>query len=93
MDVADQPLDGDGLSCPERDAIVASLLGITPERLRTMRRVHRKRADGPSPGGTRWWQRIDQLGDDELFATFRQRELRARRLSRPPAGRPRSTTR
>lgn len=95
MSDADRPGDGDGLSDPERDAMKASLLGITPERLRTIRRVQRKRADSATPlgGGGRaaWWQCVEQLDDDELFAAFRQREVRARRLSRPPARRTRST--
>lgn len=95
MSDTDRPGDGDGLSGPERDAMVAALLGITPDRLRTIRRVHRKRADGVTPfggGGRRaeWWQCVDQLDDDELFAAFRRREARARRLSRPPARRTRS---
>ena len=67
--------------------MVASLLGITPERLRTIRRVHSKRADSSSPvggaaGRAGWWQCVDQLGDDELFAVFRRREVRARQISR-----------
>ena len=92
MSDADRPGDGDGLSGPERDAMVASLLGITPERLRTIRRVHRKRVGSDAPGGVRarWWQCVDQLDDDELFDVFRQREVRARRISRSPARRTRS---
>lgn len=82
MDVPDRPVDGDPLSCPERDAMVASLLGITPERLRTIRRVHHKRVgEAPARGGAAWWwQCVDQLDDDALFATFRQREIRVRRM-------------
>lgn len=89
---ADRPGDGDGLSEPERDAMVASLLGITPERLRTIRRVHRKRVGSGAPAGVRagWWQCVDQLDDAELFDVFRQREVRARRISRSPARRTRS---
>jgi hypothetical protein len=75
----DRPGD-DGLSCPERDAMVAALLGITPDRLRTIRRVHSKRAASSKPPGTgsRWWQCVDQLDDDALFAAVRRREVRAR---------------
>lgn len=65
--------------------MVASLLGITPERLRTIRRVHRKRAAGTKPpggGAAPWWQCVDQLDDDALFAVFREREVRARRMGR-----------
>jgi hypothetical protein len=85
MSDADRPEDRDGLSCPERDAMVATLLGITPERLRTIRRVHRKRAGSAKPTGRTdlqaQWQRIDQLSDDALFATFRRREVRARAVA------------
>lgn len=66
--------------------MVATLLGITPDRLRTMRRVHRKRAGSAKPagrGGTdARWLRLDQMDDDALFATFRQREVRARAVAR-----------
>jgi hypothetical protein len=80
MNDADRPQDEDGLSCPERDAMVAALLGITPDRLRTIRRVHRKRAASSKPSGasSRWWQCVDQLDDDALHAAFRRRELRTR---------------
>lgn len=80
MSNADRPGDGDGLSCPERDAMVAALLGITPDRLRTIRRVHRKRAGSAAQGAgsSRWWQCVDQLDDDALHAVFRRREVRAR---------------
>ena len=80
----DRPGDGDGLSCPERDAMVATLLGITPERLRTIRRVHGKRAGSAKPTGRAEarWQEVDQLDDDALFATFRRREVRARAVGR-----------
>lgn len=84
MSDADRPEDQDGLSCPERDAMVATLLGITPDRLRTIRRVHRKRAGSAKPGRSgppAQWQRIDQLSDDALFATFRRREVRARAVA------------
>lgn len=84
MSDADRPGDGDVLSCPERDAMVASLLGITPDRLRTIRRVHRKRTGSARPAGgeARWWQCVDQLDDDALFDVFRRRELRAQRMGR-----------
>ena len=66
--------------------MVASLLGITPERLRTLRRVHRKRTASATAlrrgRGAEWWQCVDRLDDDELFAAFRRREVRARRISR-----------
>ena len=77
---ADRPQDEDGLNCPERDAMVAALLGITPDRLRTIRRLHRKRVASAGPSGTssRWWQCVDQLDDDALFAAVRRREVRAR---------------
>lgn len=85
MSDADRPEDRDALSYPERDAMVATLLGITPERLRTIRRVHRKRAGSAKPGGRGGpearWQRIDQLSDDALFATFRRREMRSRAVA------------
>jgi hypothetical protein len=86
---AAHPGDGDGLTGQERDAMVASLLGITPDRLRTIRRVHSKRVqdDGRTEQGTegessRWWQCVDQLDDDALFAAVRRREVRARVASR-----------
>lgn len=86
---AAHPGDGDGLTGNERDAMVASLLGITPDRLRTIRRVHSKRVqdDGctePTTAGgrARWWQCVDQLDDDALFAAVRRREVRARVASR-----------
>lgn len=85
MSDADRPGDGGELTCPERDAMVATLVGITPERLRTIRRVQRKRAGGdkPSSRGTEArWQRIDELSDDALFATFRRHEVRARAVAR-----------
>lgn len=79
MSDADRPGDGDGLGCPERDAMVAALLGITPDRLRTIRRVHRKRVASAAPSGrSRWWQCVDQLDDDALHAAFRRREVQAR---------------
>ncbi|HEX4903768.1 MAG TPA: hypothetical protein VFV42_13200, partial [Acidimicrobiales bacterium] len=68
----------------ERDAMVASLLGITPDRLRTIRRVHSKRlqangfehdGDGGAPPR---WQCIDQLDDEALVAAVRRREVQAR---------------
>lgn len=60
--------------------MVAVLLGITPDRLRTIRRVHRKRTAGSNPpaAASRWWQCVDQLDDDALFAAVRRREVRAR---------------
>ena len=84
MDEAERPAEIDGLSCPERDAMVATLLGMTPERLRTLRRVQRKRAGTAKPASRveAPWQRVDQLDDDALFATFRQREVRARAVGR-----------
>ena len=72
----------------ERDAMVASLLGITPDRLRTIRRVHSKRlqANGFEPeidgGAPPRWQCIDQLDDEALVAAVRQREVQARSTSR-----------
>jgi len=71
----------------ERDAMVASLLGITPDRLRTIRRVHSKRlqANGFEPevdGEAPRWQCIDQLDDEALFAAVRRREVRARSSTR-----------
>ena len=73
--------------------MVASLLGITPDRLRTMRRVQSKRAQdcgpadaeqaGPRRGGARWWQCVDQLDDAALFDAVRRREVRAR-VAAPP---------
>lgn len=79
----------DGLTGQERDAMVASLLGITPDRLRTIRRVHSKRvqADGctePAAAGGRagWWQSVDQLDDDALFDAVRRREVRSRTVTR-----------
>lgn len=88
----DRPGDGDGLSCPERDAMVATLLGITPERLRTIRRVHGKRAGSAKPtgrGGTEApWLKLDRLDDDALFATFRRREVRARAVGRAAVSSP-----
>jgi hypothetical protein len=74
---------GDGLSAPERDAMVAALLGITTERLRTMRRVQVKReqAAGSEPPGSRRaarWRWVDELDDEALFAEVRRREVRAR---------------
>ncbi len=87
---ADRPQDEDGTSCPERDAMVATLLGITPERLRTMRRVQRKRSGTGRPGvrgdAEARWQRVDHLDDEILFATFRQREVRARAGIAAPIG-------
>jgi len=70
--------------------MVASLLGITPDRLRTIRRVASKRAQDdtrsePSSaptGKARWWQCVDQLDDDALFAAVRRREVRSRVTSR-----------
>ena len=68
----------------ERDAMVASLLGITPDRLRTIRRVHSKRlqANGFAPevadGAPPRWQCIDQLDDEALAAAVRRREVQAR---------------
>lgn len=66
--------------------MVATLLGITPERLRTIRRVHRKRMDGAKPTGrgglAARWQRVDQLDDDALFAALRRSEMRARAVER-----------
>lgn len=86
MSEADRPGDGNGLSCPERDAMVATLLGMTPDRLRTIRRVHDKRAGTSKPtdrsGTEARWQRIDQLDDDALFAAFRMHEVRARNVVR-----------
>jgi hypothetical protein len=85
MTEEDRPEDEGGLSCPERDAMVAALVGITPERLRTIRRVQRKRAGGPQPPGRgieARWQRLDELSDDALFATFRRHEVRARAVAR-----------
>ena len=65
--------------------MVATLLGITPERLRTIRRVHRKRAGSAKPasrsGPQAQWERIDQLSDDALHATFRSLEVRARAVA------------
>jgi len=83
-DAADRGGD-DGLSGPERDAMVASLLGITPDRLRTMRRVHSKRAEagGDGPEGPPRWRCVDELDDDALFHAFRQREVRTRAAARP----------
>jgi hypothetical protein len=85
MSDADRAQDRDALSYPERDAMVATLLGITPERLRTLRRVERKRAGSAKPAGRNGneapWQRIDRMSDDALFATFRRREVRARAVS------------
>jgi hypothetical protein len=85
MTDADRPEDEGGLSSPERDAMVAALVGVSPDRLRTIRRVQRKRADGAPPSS--WataahWQRIDELSDDALFATFRRHEVRARAVAR-----------
>lgn len=84
MSEAERRGDTDESSCPERDAMVATLLGITPDRLRTLRRVQRKRAGGAKPAGRveAPWQRVDQLDDDALFATFRRQEVRARAVSR-----------
>jgi len=77
----------DGLSEQERDAMVASLLGITTDRLRTMRRVHRKRLQAdeePEGGGAPpRWRCVDELDDDALFDEFRRREVRARAAGRP----------
>ncbi|HEY1117362.1 MAG TPA: hypothetical protein VGE43_06635 [Acidimicrobiales bacterium] len=86
MSDADRPEDRDGLSCQERDAMVATLLGMTPDRLRTIRRVHDKRAGSSKPTGRAGtearWQRIDRLDDDALYAAFRMREVRARSVAR-----------
>ena len=85
MTDADRPEDDGGLSSPERDAMVAALVGVSPERLRTIRRVQRKRADGgqtSSRVAAAWWQRIDELPDDALFATFRRQEVHARAVAR-----------
>lgn len=85
MSDADRSGDEGGLSCPERDAMVAALVGITPDRLRTIRRVQRKRAGGAQPSSrptASRWQRIDELSDDALFATFRRHEVRARAVAR-----------
>jgi hypothetical protein len=66
--------------------MVATLLGMTPDRLRTIRRVHDKRAGSSKPtdssGTEARWQRIDQLDDDALFAAFRMHEVRARNVVR-----------
>ncbi len=86
MDAAHGAEDGDQ-RC-ERDAMVASLLGITPDRLRTIRRVHSKRlqangfepeVDGEEPPR---WRCIDQLDDEALAAAVRRREVQARATSR-----------
>jgi len=85
-DAADRPGD-DGLSEQERDAMVASLLGITPERLRTMRRVHRKRSacegDEVEADGRPRWRCVDELDDQALFDELRRHEVRARAAGRP----------
>src|SRR3546814_16739948 len=77
---------GTGLSWPERDVLVASVRGMTPDRLRTIRRVRDKRAGSSEPtgpsGAQARWQRIDLLDDDALFAAFRRREVRARNVVR-----------
>lgn len=78
----------DGLSEPERDAMVAAVLGITAERLRTMRRVQVKReqAESSEPLGTGsapLWRCVDELDDEALFAELRRREVRARAAGRP----------
>jgi hypothetical protein len=83
-DPADRAGCSDGLSGQERDAMVASLLGITPDRLRTMRRLQSKRA----PGDARFvrphrWQAVDQLDDGDLFDAVRRREVRARAVASP----------
>lgn len=83
MTDADRPEDGGGLSFPERDAMVAALVGVSPDRLRTIRRVQRKRTGGAQPRKAEArWQRIDELSDDALFATFRRHEARARAVAR-----------
>ncbi len=68
----------------ERDLHIAWLLGLTPARVRTMRRLHAKcgvgddvdvdavaRRVGLSPRCFRCWQRLEELSDDELVAEVR----------------------
>jgi hypothetical protein len=92
-DAADRAGD-QGLAAVERDAMVASLLGITPDRLRTMRRVHSKRvACGNDldvterPGAARArdrWLQIDRLDDEALCAAMRRREALGCGPAQPP---------
>lgn len=73
-----------GLSTQERDAMVASLLGITTERLRTIRRVQGKREQAEPVGRAPRWRWLDDLDDETLFAELRRREVRARAAGRTP---------
>lgn len=82
-DAADRA-GSEGLSGQERDAMVASLLGITPDRLRTMRRLQMKRSRGDAQVvRDHRWQVVDQLDDRDLFDAVRRREVRARTVARP----------
>lgn len=81
-EAADRAGRSDGLSGQERDAMVASLLGITPDRLRTMRRLQSKRSRGDARVGRgHRWQAVDQLDDRDLFDAVRRREVRARAVA------------
>lgn len=87
---------GRRLSEQERDAMVAALLGVTAERLRTMRRVHGKRGPVEGGGPAPRWRCIDELDDHALHDALRRHELRARTAGRsslaPPGDRPRRRT-
>lgn len=68
----------------ERDLHIAWLLGLTPERVRTMRRVHAKcvtqgrgdpdavaRRVGLRPKLYRCWQRLEEMDDEALEVELR----------------------
>lgn len=74
----------------ERDLHIAWLLGLTPARVRTMRRLHAKcgigedvdadaiaRRIGLSPRRFRCWRRLEDLSDDQLAAEVRCSETSA----------------
>lgn len=76
----------------ERDLHIAWLLGLTPARVRTMRRLHAKcgtgddvdvdavaRRIGLSPRRFRCWRQLEELSDDELAAEVRCSERTAAR--------------
>ncbi len=76
----------------ERDLHIAWLLGLTPARVRTMRRLHAKcgtgddidvdavaRRIGLTPRRFRCWRQLEELSDDELAAEVRCSERAAAR--------------
>ena len=76
----------------ERDLHIAWLLGIAPDRLRTLRRVHAKFADvsavdleaiarriGLRPKVYRCWRRLEAMADADLEAEMRSEQALERR--------------